>query len=86
MENIVAGYNRFLQDPSLNGQFLYCAGPKPDDINFVPPPSRPNGEQSWVMEVVCEPLFEHVHGVRSGLPGTMSPETPGFRVKDAKEA
>ncbi|KAL2441882.1 Short-chain dehydrogenase/reductase prx6 [Exophiala dermatitidis] len=82
IENVVASYNRFLDDPSLNGQFLYCAGPAPDDIQFVPRPSRPTGDQSWIMELVCEPLFERVHGERSGLPDAFSPEKPGLHVKD----
>ncbi|KAL2441902.1 Short-chain dehydrogenase/reductase prx6 [Exophiala dermatitidis] len=81
IENVVASYNRFLDDPELNGQFLYCAGPAPDDIQFVPRPSRPTGDQSWIMELVCEPLFERVHGERSGLPDAFSPEKPGLHVK-----
>ncbi|EXJ94788.1 hypothetical protein A1O1_03186 [Capronia coronata CBS 617.96] len=83
VENVVASFNKFLEDPSLNGQFLYCAGPSPDDIKFVPRPLRANGDQSWAMELVVEPLFERIHGERSGLPDSMSPETPGLHVKAA---
>ena len=68
IENIVSSYNKFLDDDSLNGQFILAAGPTQDDPKFVPRPVRVNGEQSAILERVCEALFVPIHGEESGLP------------------
>lgn len=68
VETIVAGYNKVLDDASLNGELLECSM---DRINHVPVPVYTDGDVLKRTTTVYEGLFVYLHGEKSGIPGAI---------------
>ena len=65
VETIVAGYDRALNDQSLNGELLECSL---DRIHLLPVPPYSDGDVLKKTTSVYDGLFIALHGERSGLP------------------
>ena len=68
VENIVSGYNKFLNDPSLNGQLLECHR---TNQSFLPDAPYSDGDSLRFTSTVYEGYFVHLHGENSGIPGAV---------------
>ncbi|EXJ54444.1 hypothetical protein A1O7_09784 [Cladophialophora yegresii CBS 114405] len=67
---ILAGYLRFLDDPSLNGNIIEASRNR---LLFTEKPPYADGDYSKRSSTVFDPLFESVHGQPSGLEDIVRP-------------
>ena len=67
---VLAGYLKFLDDPSLNGQIIEASR---DQLLFQQMPPYADGEYSKRASTVFDPLFEMVHGQPSKLHDIVKP-------------
>ncbi|OCT48362.1 hypothetical protein CLCR_04438 [Cladophialophora carrionii] len=67
---ILAGYLKFLDDPSLNGKIIEASR---DQLFFQEKPPYADGDYSKRSSTVFDPLFEMVHGQPSGLEDIVRP-------------
>ncbi|ETI20464.1 hypothetical protein G647_08500 [Cladophialophora carrionii CBS 160.54] len=67
---ILAGYLKFLDDPSLNGKIIEASR---DQLLFQEKPPYADGDYSKRSSTVFDPLFEMVHGQPSGLEDIVRP-------------
>lgn len=68
VETIVAGYNKVLDDSSLNGELLECSM---DRIHLLPIPPYSDGETLKRTSTNYEGLFVALHGEVSDVPGSI---------------
>lgn len=69
VSTVVAAYNRFLNDDSLNGQAVECSV---DKQIFLSSPEFANGSVTKRACTVWDPLFKQMHGEESGLEEAIS--------------
>ncbi|CAI6089626.1 hypothetical protein V2G26_006977 [Clonostachys chloroleuca] len=68
VETVVEAYEKCLTQPNLNGQLIECSV---DKHIFLSLPELGNGDATKRACTVWEPLFEHKHSEKSGLPGAI---------------
>ncbi|PGH19307.1 hypothetical protein AJ80_04060 [Polytolypa hystricis UAMH7299] len=68
ISTIVAGYNRFLKDDTLNGQILEGSA---DKLLAYGLPEPMNGHATVRAYTVWDPLFKMLHNENSGLPNAL---------------
>lgn len=68
---IVAGYLKFLNDRSLNGQLLECSR---DKLIILKKPEYADGEFSQRTGTVYDPLFVAIHGEPSRQKEALNPQ------------
>ena len=69
---VVDAYVKLLNDETLWGQAIECST---DKHFFFPTPPYLNGDSSKRAITVWDPLFELIHGERSGLPDAIPGES-----------
>lgn len=74
IKTVVDAYVRLLDDNSLTGQAIECSA---DKHLFFPQPPYLNGAATERSITVWDPLFELMHGEKSGLPNAIPGESFG---------